>query len=359
MMPVVDQVKEKAVQHLPDCYSTTLSIGSVELKNNVILAPLAGITNLPFRLLAKREGCGLVCSEMISANGLVYGSEKTARLMDSELEEKPLSVQIFGSDPSIMADAACMVAEAGVDILDVNFGCSVKKIVKTGSGVALMRTPDLARKILTAIRRAISIPLTIKIRTGWESSGEEAMNLAAIAEECGVNALTVHPRTASQGFRGKADWALIGRVKRKMRIPVIGNGDIVQASDAIEMLSQTGCDGVMIGRSAIGNPQIFRQIVALQQGREMPPIELAHHFALMKEYLAASVRYCGEMHACRMMRSRLGWFVKGLPHNSRFRESIKQMTTQEQGDTLIEAYRRRLIKEENNKGKAGRPSLNF
>ena len=195
-----------------------MKIGSVTLENQTILAPLAGITNLPFRLLAKEAGCALVCSEMISAYGLYHRSPKTIRLMDSSPDEKPLSVQIFGADPAIMAEAASMVEASGADILDINFGCSVRKILKTGSGAALMKAPALSEKILKAVRASIRIPLTIKIRTGWETSGQQAYILAEMAEACGVDAIAVHPRTATQGFAGRADWSIISAVKKKVAI---------------------------------------------------------------------------------------------------------------------------------------------
>ncbi len=183
-----------------------MQIGSLTLENNSALAPLAGITNLPFRLLAKEAGCGLVCSEMISSHGLVYKSEKTIKMLDSTPEEKPLSVQLFGAKPEIMAEAAAIVESNGADIVDINFGCSVRKVIRTGSGAALMRTPDLAEDLLKAVRRAIRIPLTIKIRSGWDASGDQAVNISRIAENCGADAITVHPRTAGQLFSGRAEW---------------------------------------------------------------------------------------------------------------------------------------------------------
>ncbi|MGD2014402.1 MAG: tRNA dihydrouridine synthase DusB [Desulfobacterales bacterium] len=324
-----------------------MQIGSLTLSNKTVLAPLAGITNLPFRLLAKAAGCGLVCSEMISANGLVYQSSKTEQMLDTAPEEKPLSVQIFGSDPDILAEAAAIVESKGADIVDINFGCSVRKVVKTGSGVALMKNPNRAKALLTAVRKTIHIPLTIKIRSGWDASGWEACNIARIAQDCGVDAIAVHPRTAGQLFRGRADWSIIAAVKKKVEISVIGNGDVTSACDALKMFEETGCDAVMIGRKAIGDPSIFTRVLARLNGAEPAREDLNHRFDMMNQYFRASVEYIGEEKACRMMRSRLGWFTRGMRNSSKFRESIKHLSSMEEGLELLRNYRNSLLKKIN------------
>lgn len=315
-------------------------IGAVRPDNITVLAPLAGITNLPFRLSAKKAGCGLVCSEMASSNGIVYNSGKTLKMLETHPEERPVSVQIFGADPAIMADAAAVVESFGADILDINFGCSVRKVVKTGSGAALMRDPERAGAVISAVRKAVAIPLTVKIRTGWDRSGDQAIGIAQIAETCGADAVAVHPRTATQAFSGNADWSVIAAVKKRVSIPVIGNGDIVSPEDAIRMISETGCDAVMIGRAAIGRPWIFTRILAALDGKQIPEPTAFERFAAMRAYLTASVAYLGEKHACPMMRSRLGWFVKGLPNASAFRESVKRISTEAEAMALIDAYHR-------------------
>jgi tRNA-dihydrouridine synthase B len=321
-----------------------MKIGSIELKTPTVLAPLAGITNLPLRLLAKESGCGLVCSEMVSACGLVYGSAKTVDLLASTSREKPLSVQIFGSDATIMADAAQKVEAAGADIVDINFGCSVRKVLKSGSGSALMGEPRKAAELIKAVRAAIKAPLTIKMRSGWDATGDQALELARIAQECGVDAVAIHPRTARQGFGGQADWSLIGRIKNALHIPVIGNGDIVEATDAIRMLAQTGCNAVMVGRAAMGNPMIFTQIEDLLAGRPARVVNPQDRIAMMTRFLESSVKYLGEKKACFMMRSRLAWFAKGLPRASHFRQSTRILTSQIQARQIIEDYAQYLCR---------------
>jgi len=319
-----------------------IKIGAVELDNITVLAPLAGITNLPFRLLAKEAGCALVCSEMVSANGLIHNSKKTCDLLESRPEEKPLSVQIFGSEPGIMAEAAARVESTGADIIDINLGCPVKKVLKAGAGVALMKVPDKVALLIQAVRKAVSIPITIKMRTGLEPSGNQALLIAKIAQDNGIDAITLHPRTAGQGFRGSADWSLIASIKKQISIPVIGNGDIINPEDAIKMQTATGCDAVMIGRAAIGRPWIFSQVLALLKSDEISTPDLALRFEIMTRYLQDSITCFGEQRACRMMRSRLGWFVKGLRYSSRFRDAAKSIASEDKALTLIHAYRESL-----------------
>ena len=315
-----------------------MKIGSLVLENLLILAPMAGITELPFRRLAREAGCALVVTEMVSANGLVHGSKKTADLLMSHPSERPLSAQIFGADPEIMKEGAQIVQSVGADILDVNLGCSVRKVVRQGAGVALMREPKRLETILKAIRSAISLPLTIKMRTGWDPSGEQAVRVARIAEDCGVDAVAIHPRTAVQGFAGSADWSQIARLKESFSIPVIGNGDIQGPDDVLRMLRETGCDAVMIGRASIGNPWIFAQALDLIHARSpMRPNPLERLNTVLR-YIEYSVNHFGEVRAARMMRSRLGWFTKGLPHSSRFRADIAHLKSKGDITDAVEAF---------------------
>jgi nifR3 family TIM-barrel protein len=315
-----------------------MKIGSVFIDNGAVLAPLAGITNLPFRAIAKRAGAAMVCSEMVSSEGLIRSCRKTRKLVACSADEKPLSVQIFGSKPDVMAEAGMIVESMGADILDVNFGCSVRKVLRTGAGSALMKDLRRSEAILKAIRKAVRIPLTIKIRSGWDRSGQQAVTLSLIAQDCGVDAICVHPRTAQQGFSGKSDWGVIRAVKKALAIPVLGNGDIVSVSDALDMKDQTACDAVMIGRAAIGNPWIFSQISAYFNHRKAPLISLSDHFKMIRHYIDTSVEFIGEHHACRMMRSRIGWFFKHFPYSSRFRESIKKLQSRQEAMEKISAY---------------------
>ncbi|WP_022664787.1 tRNA dihydrouridine synthase DusB [Desulfospira joergensenii] len=324
-----------------------MKIKNLKIEGKTFLAPLAGITNLPFRRLVKGCGCGVVCSEMVSAKGIFYDSEKTLTLMASCEEEKPLSVQIFGADPESMAHAAGVVEQTGsADILDINFGCSVKKVIKQGAGVALMKEPELSRRIIRAVRRATCLPFTIKIRSGWDRSGGQALDLARMAEEEGVDGLVIHPRTASQGFKGRSDWDLIRQIKEKISIPVIGNGDINSVEDAARMISQTGCDGVMIGRAAMADPFLPSRVDEFLATGTYPRSGTKEIFEKMEELTRMVVEYFGEGPACKMLRGRLSWFVKGLPGSSSFRRELSGIQSQAHALELILSFRQSLPKEE-------------
>lgn len=312
-----------------------MRIGSLTLETPTILAPLAGVTNLPFRMLAREAGCGLVFSEMVSADGLTHGSRNTRELLRSLPAEKPLAVQLFGADPARMAEAAQAVEASGVDVLDINFGCAVRKVVKTGSGAALLRTPKLAEALLTAVRQAVRIPLTVKLRSGWERSGAQALEIAAIAEGCGADAVTIHPRTAVQKFSGRADWRVIAQLKSRLGIPVIGNGDVFSAEDAARMMAETGCDAVMVGRRAIGYPRIFTEIAARLRNEPAPPEAAGERAAVMRRYVELSAECYGRETACALMRHRLGWFTKGLRGGAALRQAAARIASVDQALELI------------------------
>ncbi len=320
-------------------------IGNLQIKNSLVLAPLAGITNLPFREICKKQGAGLVCSEMISSNGIVFKSEKTIAMLKSSKNEKPVSIQIFGYDPDIMAEAAQIVIEkSNPDVLDINMGCSVKKILKSGSGSALMKEPEKVKNIIKRVKQVINIPLTVKIRSGWDNTGNQAILISKIAQDNGADAIAVHPRTATQKFSGSADWKLIKKLKSELKIPVIGNGDITSPDDVLDMINKTGCDGVMIGRAAVSNPFIFKKAENLLNNQPAGEIAINEYFEMIRFFLESSVKYFGETKALKMMRSRLGWFVKGLPNNSAFRENIKSLNKKSEALEMITLYKDLLSK---------------
>lgn len=317
-----------------------MKIASLQLENPTLLAPLAGITNLPFRLLAREAGCGLVTTEMVSADGLVHGSSTTFDLLRSLPQERPLAVQLFGSVPDVMAEAARIAEASGADVVDLNFGCAVRKIVRAGAGVALMRDPRRAEAVLRAVRKALKIPLTIKMRSGWDRRGRDALAIGALAEACGVDALTLHPRTAGQKFSGRADWALIAELKQRLHIPVIGNGDIRRAADAARMRAETGCDAVMIGRRAIGDPLFFSEVAGCLAGRPLPVPDFGQRIAVMRRFVVTSVDCFGEARAARLMRTRLAWFGKGMRNSAGLRQAAGRITSIADAIELIDAYQR-------------------
>jgi tRNA-dihydrouridine synthase B len=315
-----------------------MKVGTVNLDNPLVLAPMAGITQLPFRLLAKEQGCALVVSEMVSANGLIHRGKKTFELLKSDPAERPLCVQLFGKEPAVLRDAAQIVQAEGADMVDINLGCSVKKVLKQGAGAALMQDPKRLEAILKAMREVLAIPLTAKLRSGWNGSGEQAVAIARIAQDCGVDGIAIHPRTARQGFAGQADWSLIARIKEAVSVPVIGNGDVRTPEDVLRMFRQTGCDAVMIGRAAIGNPWIFSETLALMRGRTPDPPSPAMRLAVALRYVDCAVDHFGELRAVRMMRSHLAWFVKGLPGAAAFRDTLVRLATRQAMADALRAY---------------------
>jgi tRNA-dihydrouridine synthase B len=309
-------------------------IGTLKLENDLIMAPLAGITNLPFRRIIKKLGPGLVTTEMVSAMGLVMGKNKTLRYLKSHPDEKPLAVQIFGSRPEAMAGAAEISVEAGADIVDINMGCPARKVVKNGSGGALLCNLHTIGEIISSVRKVCSVPLTVKIRTGWSPTHASAQEIALLAEDCGADAVTLHPRFVTQGFSGCADWTIIAKVKEALKIPVIGNGDVTNPLLALKMKEQTGCDGIMIGRAAVGNPWIFKQILALENGLSVQPPSLDDRRALILEHFNYLSMEIGENRAAKNMRGLLLSYTKGLPNSRHFRSTF---TSINDIDTLISA----------------------
>jgi len=315
-----------------------LQIGALELENWLVMAPMAGITNLPFRLTVKGLGAGLVTTEMISAMGLTGGKQKTFGYLKSHPAEKPLAAQLFGSRSDVIARAAQMVVESGADIVDINMGCPAKKVVRTGAGASLLRDVKKVAEIVTAVRSRCPVPLTAKIRAGWSPDQTVAREIAHVIEDCGADAITIHPRFASQGFSGHADWALIGEVKDRARIPVIGNGDVLKPSHALKMKTETGCDGVMIGRGAVGNPWIFKQILDLDQGLPVSNPRLSERRSLILEHGRLLSQSIGEQRAARAMRGLLLHYTKGLPHSCRFRGRITQIKDLESLIATLDHY---------------------
>ncbi len=317
-----------------------MNIGSLHIKGHTFLAPLAGITNLPFRLMVKSCGCSVVCSEMISARGMFYNQAKTMKLLATDPLERPLSVQLFGADTPSITRAAKMIEEMQIaDMIDINFGCSVRKVVKTGAGVALMKTPGVAEHMLKGLRDTVSLPLSIKIRSGWDATGNQAFEIAHIAQNAGIDAIAFHPRTATQGFGGKADWSLIRKLKQICDIPVIGNGDIKSPEDAFHMIEQTHCDAVMVGRASLSNPFLPGQIDQLINAGTYTSPDTDDIFQKMIELTQAYVSHFGEQVGCKMLRGRLSWFVRGWPNSSLFRKRLSQIRSKHETLSLIQSFK--------------------
>ncbi len=316
-----------------------MKIGNIELQNNVALAPMAGVTDLPFRLLCREQGCGLACTEMVSAKAIFYHNKNTAQLIATRPEEAPLAVQLFGSDPAIMAEMAALLADGPYDIIDVNMGCPVPKVVKNGEGSALMRNPRLAAEIIRAMVSRVKKPVTVKFRKGFNDQEVNAVDFAKCMEDAGAAAVAVHGRTREQYYRGKADWDIIRQVKEAVNIPVFGNGDIFQPEDAVRMLRETGCDGVMIARGAKGNPWIFRRTVHLiRTGEQLPLPTKGEVKAMIQRHAAMLAEFKGELTAMREMRSHVAWYTAGFPNSAALRNEVSQVETMEELMGLLEKF---------------------
>lgn len=319
-------------------YLHSLTIGGVTLKNNLILAPMAGVTDLPFRLLCSEQGAGMTGMEMVSAKAILYGNKNTEGLLAIHPQEGPVSLQLFGSDPKIISEMAARIEERPFAVLDLNMGCPVPKIVNNGEGSALMREPKLAGEIIAATVKAVSKPVTVKIRKGFDEAHVNAVEIAKIAEDAGAAAIAVHGRTREQFYSGQADWEIIAKVKEAVSIPVIGNGDVTDGENARRMLLETGCDGVMIGRGARGNPWLFGEIAAfLEDGRILPAPSMEEKKKMILRHAALQLEIKGEYTGVREMRKHLSWYTAGLPNSARLRGQVNLAECFEQIEGLVES----------------------
>jgi len=315
-----------------------LKIGNVELKNNLILAPMAGVTNLPFRTICEKFGPGMVCTEMASSRAIFYDDNKTKRLLNTEGEPRPISMQIFGNDEETMAYAAKYISKIA-DIVDINMGCPAPKVVKNGDGSKLLLDLEQARKVMKAVVENATVPVTVKIRKGWDNEHIVATDIAKIAEEVGISAITIHGRTRNEMYSGKADLDIIKQVKQSVSIPVIGNGDIIDEETAVNMFEYTGVDGIMIGRGTFGNPWIFQKIIHfLQTSEKIQDVSNEEKLKIIKEHIELAVKEKQEITAIREMRKHIAWYTKNLKNSSEFRNSINKIENKEELISKLDEY---------------------
>ena len=313
-----------------------LKIGNVTLSNPYILAPMAGVTDLPFRLLCKEQGAGLLCMEMISAKAIQYNNRNTKALLEIHPEEEPVSLQLFGSDPEVISEIAKRIEELPFAILDINMGCPVPKIVRNGEGSALMNQPKLVHEIVSKTVKAIQKPVTVKIRKGFNDESINAVEIAKIIEDAGAAAVAVHGRTREQYYSGKADWDIIRQVKEAVSIPVIGNGDVTSGEGALAMMRQTGCDGVMIGRGAQGNPWIFSELREYEKTGQMPARPSHEELKeMMLRHARLQMQYKGDYLGIREMRKHVAWYTTGLPNSAKLRGEINAVESYEELQELL------------------------
>ena len=320
-----------------------MKISNINFENNVFLAPMAGITDIAFRGLCKELGCGLLYSEMVSAKGLYYGSDNTEALMKISQSEKPVAIQIFGNDPKIMA-SACEIFNSRDDIciVDVNMGCPVHKIVKNGEGSALMKNPKLAAQIIKEMKKVSTKPVTVKFRKGFDSSSVNAVEFAKYMEDAGIDAIAVHGRTSEQMYEGKADWDIIKSVKENVKVPVIGNGDVFCAEDAVRMKEITNCDAIMIARGARGNPWIFREVMQAINGEEVIYPTAMEKIDMCIRHLDLAVKYYEEIKAVREMRKHTAWYIKGLSGCSEIKNKINTKNSYDEVKQVLLVYKEYL-----------------
>jgi len=321
-----------------------IKIGPITIDDPVILAPMSGVTDMPFRRLVKKHGASLVVSEMIASQAMVRECRKTMQMIQKSAEENPMAVQLAGCEPEVMAEAARLNEDLGAHIIDINFGCPVKKVVNGHAGSALMRDESHAAKILEATVKAVRIPVTLKMRMGWNQQNLNAPRLAKIAQECGIQMVTVHGRTRCQFYEGKADWRFIRSVKEAVTIPVIANGDITTFDEVVQALQESGADGVMIGRGAYGRPWFIRQVIEfLRTGTAPAAPSLAHQVAVIIEHLEAMLEHYGAQAGLRIARKHIGWYSKGLPQSAEFRAAVNTVEEPAQVRDLLQAFFQPLL----------------